>query len=144
MIDLDSLCTHTDKQQYESVVDFLRTDEACAQLLLAYCYAMRGKFQPEPDLVESDQQTAQQYFGRGTNTLWQRLRDSRTASSDVNIQAVLLLVTFTSDFGQPGEADIHAGALRTMISERGGIGAINSNPVLRQQLDALDTSRCWQ
>ena len=141
---MDSLCTHADKQQYEAVVAFLRNDEACAQLLLAYCYAMRGKFQQESELVEHDRQTARQYFGRGTNILWNRLKDPRNASSDVNIQAVLLLVCFASDFGQPGEVDIHAGALRTMVSERGGIEAINTNAILAGQLNALETSRCWQ
>ena len=126
------------------MVAYLRTDEARAQLLLAYCYAMRGKFQTEPELVEHDRRTAQQYFGTGINILWNRLRDPRNASSDVNIQAVLLLVVFAYDFGPPGEVEIHAGALRTMVSERGGIEAISNNPVLKQQLNALETSRCWQ
>jgi hypothetical protein len=56
------------------------------------------------------------------------------------MQAVLLLVAWTSDFGQQGEVEIHADALRTMVAERTHAGVI-SNPTLRAQLESISTSR---
>ena len=93
--------------------------------------------------IDADQgrRLAQQYFGRGTNLLWNRLRDGHNASSDVNIQAVLLLVSYAADFGQTGEADIHIDSLRTMVSERGGIDGLQINQTLHWQLQMIDMSR---
>ena len=63
------------------------------------------------------------------------------ASSDANVQAVLLLLAYTADFGQPDEVVLHANALRTMISQRGGIEAFVHNPALHQQLLGIERSR---
>ncbi|ETN38767.1 uncharacterized protein HMPREF1541_06805 [Cyphellophora europaea CBS 101466] len=119
---------------------FMRADEASTQLLLAYCYAISAQRQQNSDVATEQRQQAQQYFGRGTNILWNRLRNPRHASSDANIQAVLLLVVYTSDFGQADEVNIHAEALRTMVVQRGGVRMIDST-VLRSQLENIQTSR---
>lgn len=88
-----------------------------------------------------DQVDAESYLGRGTNILWNRLRMPGDASSDANIQAVLLLVAYTADFGQASEVRLHADALRTMVDERGGIDAFGHNPALQHQLWAIEGSR---
>lgn len=141
-IDVRKVCPHTAHEQlFRALITFLRCDEACTQLLLAYCHAARAKKQSARAEAEKDQQAAQQRFVHGTNILWNRLRDPSHASSDVNIQAVLMLVAYTSDFGQTNEVDIHADALRTMVRQRGGIDALQNNSILHQQLQMLDTSR---
>ena len=122
-------------------INYMRLDEACTQILLAYCQSLRATLQQTEGVEEPDQQAAQQYLARGTNLLRNRLRDSNTASSDANIQAVLLLVCYTSDFGSGSEVNIHADALRTMVAERGGIEALSGNAVLHHQLLAADTAR---
>lgn len=118
----------------------IRTDEAATQLMLAYCYAIAARQEQRSEAATQQQQHAQQYFGRGTNILWNRLRDPRHASSDANIQAVLLLVAYASDFGQSGEVEIHADALRTMVAQRGGTASIG-NQTLRGQLESIQASR---
>ena len=126
---------------YTNLVASLRSDEATLSLLLAYCYAARALSQPASTEAEDDLQSARQLFGQGTNILWNRLRDPVLASSDVNIQAVLMLVVYTFDFGEANEVDIHADALRTMVRQRGGIDALRNNAILHQQLQMLDSSR---
>jgi hypothetical protein len=122
------------------IIAFIRTDEACTQLLLAYCYATSAGRTRQRAFAEQALQSAQRYFGRGTNLLWNRLRDPGHASSDANIQAVLLLVAYTSDFGQENEVEIHADALRTMVAQRHGLIAI-TNTVLRNQLASIADTR---
>ena len=121
-----------------TVIIFIRCDEACTQLLLAYSFAFASVQIPqrETGTAEQDVQAAERYLGRGTNLLWNRLRDSDHASSDANIQAVLLLVAYTSDFAG-NEVYIHADALRTMVAQRAGATAITNTP-LRYQLASLD------
>lgn len=139
--DLRNLCGATTNQGlYDSVVTYMRTDDASTQLLLAYCYAMSAQHHYSGETATQHRERAHQYFGRGTNILWNRLRDPDHASSDANIQAVLLLVAYTSDFGQPNEVEIHADALRTMVSQRGQVGVI-SNPTLCGQLESIQSSR---
>lgn len=119
---------------------FIRSDEASTQLMLAYCYAVAARQQEHAQAATLQRQQAQQYFGRGTNILWNRLRDPRHASSDANIQAVLVLVAYATDFGHPGEVEIHADALRTMVAQRGGTALIE-NHTLRDQLENIEASR---
>ena len=128
---------------YEATISFMRTDEACTNLLLAHSHSLRARIQDSESNAETDRQAAQTYLARGTNVLRNRLRDSdsRGASSDPNIQAVLLLVSYSADFGQPGETDIHSDALRTMVQQRGGLEGLAGNVVLHRQLVAADTAR---
>ena len=142
-VDLEHLCPHAERSRHEAVIAYVQTDKACTQLFLAYCFAKRARCWLYAAQREHNEQMAQEHFNQGTNILWNRLRDPAQGSLDVNIQAVLLLVAFTSDFGQSGESDIHADALRTMISERGGLASITGNDILQQQLEAVDISRVW-
>ncbi|KIW17747.1 hypothetical protein PV08_04942 [Exophiala spinifera] len=118
----------------------MREHEASRNLLLAYAYAARWRVNSSPETVQ-DQVDAQTHFGRGTNLLWNRLRAADNASSDANIQAVLLLLVYTADFGQQSELHFHARALQTMIEQRGGIEAMSHNPTLQYQLRIIDQSR---
>ena len=140
--DVGRMCQHPPSGRlFASLVASLRSDEATVSLLLAYCYAARAPTQADPIEGEDDYQAAHQHFGQGTNILWNRLRDPVIASSDVNIQAVLMLVVYTFDFGEANEVEIHADALRTMVRQRGGIDALRNNAILHQQLQMLDSSR---
>jgi hypothetical protein len=138
---VDRLSREHPEPPYEIIIAFMRTDEACTQLLLAYCYQLRAKLAASESTEESDGRAAQQHLGRGTNLLWNRLRDPDTASSDANIQAVLLLVSYTFDFGPRDEVELHADALRTMVQQRGGLDALESNAALHRQLTAADSAR---
>ena len=123
------------------VIAFICREEVCTELLLAYCYAtFAGRNQRQQIIEEQELRLARRHMGRGTNLLWNQLRDRGHASSHVNIQAVLLLVAYTSDFGQGNEVDNHADALRTMVAERNGVAGIQNN-VLRTQLASLDATR---
>lgn len=116
--------------------------EVPRHLLLAYAYAMRWKLHASPETVQ-DQVDAQSHLSQGTNALWNRLRLSGHTSSDEVIQAVLLLLVYTADFGQANEVRLHEDALRTMLTQRGGINAFAHNPTLQQQLWAIETSRAF-
>ena len=118
----------------------MQENDASRYLLLAYAYSMRSTH-PAADQDPQDQVDAQTNLGRGTNVLWNRLRMPGHASSDANVQAVLLLVAYTADFGQPSEVRLHADALRTMIDQRGGVDAFSHRPALRYQLQAIEGSR---
>ncbi len=124
----------------DTAVAYMREHEASRNLLLAYAYAMRWKLFSSPETVQ-DQVDAQTHYGRGTNLLWNRLCVADHASSDSNIQAVLLLMAYTSDFGQRSEVELHAEALRTMVEQRGGIDTFGHNPALQEQLRVIDQSR---
>lgn len=117
--------------------------EISRHFLLAYAFAMRWKLHSSPETVQ-DQIDAQSHLSRGTNALWNQLRlAGANASSDPIIQAVLLLLTYTADFGQAREVRLHEDALRTMLTQRGGINAFGHNPILQQQLWAIETSRAF-
>lgn len=118
----------------------MQENDTSRYLLLAYAYAMR-RARPGSTENPQDQVDAQTNFGRGTNILWNRLRMPGHASSDANVQAVLLLLAYTADFGQANEIRLHADALGTMIDQRGGIDAFVSNPALHHQLLAMEGSR---
>ena len=134
-----------DPQTLEAVIAFIRLDEVSTQLLLAYADTLRARLQETPSSTHQDQQSAQIYLTRGTSLLRNRLRDSTTASSDANIQAVLLLVTYSADFGSSTEVDIHADALRTMVQQRGGLEALSASgtgsALLHRQLVEMDSAR---
>jgi hypothetical protein len=140
---LRSICSRHESQQSPSaVIALICTDEASTQIFLAYCYTVSARAQVAPDVSQHQLRLAQYHFGRGTNSLWTRLRDPdpALASSDANIQAVLLLVAYTADFGQANEVGMHAGALRIMVEQRGGVDGV-SDPTLRAQLEAIASSR---
>ena len=140
LADLSRRCiTKASRTTLESVIACIRADDASTQLLIAYCFAVLAQEQQITRTGNQQRETAQQYFGRGTNILWNRLRDPSHASSDANMQAVLLLVAYTSDFGQADEVDIHVEALRTMVAQRTQAGVI-SNPTLRGQLESIALS----
>jgi len=136
--DIPTFCSHYRKRNFlESAIAFMREHEAPRYLLLAYVYGLRWRLQSNPqDLVD-----AQSQLGRGTNILWNRLQADGHASSDPNIQAVLLLIAYTADFGQSSELRVHTDALRTMVEQRGGLDAFGHNPVLQGQLWAIEQSR---
>lgn len=115
-------------------------NETSRYLLLAYAYAMRRARTGIDDNPE-DQVNAQTNFGRGTNILWNRLRMPGHASSDANVQAVLLLLAYTADFGQGDEVRLHADALQTMVDQRGGVAAFSNNAALEHQLLGIEESR---
>jgi hypothetical protein len=142
-VGVDRLAREHPEPPYEIAIAFMRTDEACTQLLLAYCYQLRANLSAGDNTDESDGQAAQRHLARGTNLLWNRLRDADTASSDANIQAVLLLVSYTFDFGPRDEVELHADALRTMVQQRGGLEALESNAALHRQLTAADSTRMF-
>ncbi len=118
----------------------MQEHDASRNLLIAYAYAVRCRLSSSSEGA-SDQIDAQSYLGRGTNILWNRLHMPGHASTDANIQAVLLLVAYTADFGQAGDVRLHADALRTMVEQRGGIDSFGHNPALQHQLWAIEVSR---
>jgi hypothetical protein len=120
----------------------MREDEVTRHLLYAYAYALRWKLHSSPETVQ-DQVDAQSNLGWGTNMLWNRLRLSGHEATDAVIQAVLLLMVYTYDFGQISEVELHANALRVMIQQRGGIDAFGHNPALQQQLCQVEKSRAF-
>lgn len=132
-------------QALEAVFAYIRLDEVSTQLLLAYAHSLRARLQETPSSTEQDQQTAQIYLTRGTSLLRNRLRDSTTASSDANIQAVSLLVTYSADFGSSTEVEIHADALGIMVQQRGDLEALSASgtgsTILHRQLVEMDNAR---
>jgi hypothetical protein len=124
----------------QSCVDFMQENDTSRYLLHAYAYALRSHRSTTGENPQ-DEVDAQRHLGRGTNILWNRLQVPEQASSDANIQAVLLLVAYTADFGQPNEVRLHVDALRTMTDQRGGTDAFTHNPALHHQLLALGESR---
>lgn len=138
-----TFCHHnTARGMLDAAVAYMFEHEAPRHLLLAYAYAMRWKLHASPETVQ-DQVDAQSHLSRGTNVLWNRLQSSAHSSSDAVIQAVLLLLVYTADFGQMSEMRLHQDALRTMLNQRGGINAFGHNPTLQQQLWAIETSRAF-
>ncbi|KIW42469.1 uncharacterized protein PV06_06017 [Exophiala oligosperma] len=136
-----NFCPHCrDRGVLDTAIAYMREHEVSRNLLLAYAYAARWKLHSSPETVQ-DQVDAQTHFGRGTNLLWNRLRAADHASSDSNIQAVLLLLAYTADFGQENEVHLHARALQTMIEQRGGVEAMGHNPTLQHQLRIIRQSR---
>lgn len=119
-----------------------RSGTASNCLLSAYILACR-----EPDendqVTENDGNHAQRLYGQGTRLLRDRLTNPKTASSDENIQAVLLLIAYASDTGSTEEVPIHLGALSRMIRQRGGLEALEAeiDSTLRLQVRAISQSR---
>lgn len=72
-----------------------------------------------------------------------RLEDPDHANSDINVQSILLILSYVADFGKPDEIAIHAEALKMMVSRRGGVSAFRGNPVLFLQLCLINTSRLF-
>ncbi|KIW98891.1 uncharacterized protein Z519_00554 [Cladophialophora bantiana CBS 173.52] len=137
----DTFCDHYQSSDVlESALLFMLENEASRHLLIAYAYALQ-RSRALAEESPQDQVEAERNLGRGTNILWNRLRMPGQASSDANIQAVLLLVAYTADFGDPVEVRLHADALRTMIDQRGGIDTFTHNPALQHQLWVIEVSR---
>lgn len=135
------LCQHSpNRAACEEIVSFAQTDEACTYLLLGYSLSLRMHNGDSSDR-DSDNTLARNYINRGTTLLRTRLSDSFTAAADVNIQAVLLLIAYTADFGSFDEVRIHANALRTMIDQRGGVEEEGYIPILVLQLRSIGLSR---
>ncbi|EXJ95980.1 hypothetical protein A1O1_01105 [Capronia coronata CBS 617.96] len=130
----------TSRDIFDGAVAYILEHDAARHLLLAHAYATRWRLQASPETAQ-DQVEAESHLGRGTNILWNRLRMPGHASSDSNIQAVLLLLAYTADYGQSSEIRLHADALRTMIEQRGGLDAFGHNPGLQQQLWTIERSR---
>ncbi|KIX96125.1 uncharacterized protein Z520_08380 [Fonsecaea multimorphosa CBS 102226] len=136
-----TFCDHYQSSDVlESALVFMLENEASRHLLIAYAYAMR-RSRAVAEENSQDQVEAERNLSRGTNILWNRLQMPGHASSDANIQAVLLLVAYTADFGNANEVRLHADALRTMIEQRGGVDAFTHNPALHHQIWVIETSR---
>lgn len=141
LLDRQVICEHfSTRDILDAAIAYINEHDAARHLLLAHAHAMRWRLQASPETVQ-DQVDAQSHLGRGTNILWNRLRMPDHASTDSNIQAVLLLLAYTADFGQPSEVRLHADALRTMIEQRGGFDSFGHNPPLQQQVWAIEISR---
>lgn len=91
-----------------------------------------------------DRNEAQRYYGQGARLLFDGLTNPETASSDENIQAVLLLIAYAFDTGAIDEVPIHVAALSRMLHARGGrleFLQADIHPTLMLQLRALQNSR---
>lgn len=93
--------------------------------------------------TEGDRNDAQALYGRGTRLLRDRLTNPKTASSDGNIQAVLLLIAYAADTGSTEEVPIHLGALSRMIKQRGGLEMLERgiDSTLKMQIRSISRSR---
>lgn len=141
--DLSNLCSHGNQETFRDVLNYIcATDVASRCLMIAYMLALRCRGQ-EGAQAEADRTHAQRNYGRGTRLLRDRLTSSNTASSDENIQAVLLLIAYAADIGTPEEVSIHTSALRRMITQRGGLPNLASSmpSPLVVQLNAVGVSR---
>lgn len=142
--DLSNLCAHGNQETFRDVLNYIcATDVASRCLMIAYMLALRCRGQ-EGTQAEADRTNAQRNYGRGTRLLRDRLTSSNTASSDENIQAVLLLIAYAADIGTPEEVSIHTSALRRMITQRGGLPNLTTSlpSPLVVQLNAVGVSRC--
>jgi len=108
-------------------------------LFIAYAYAVRWSTQATAE-SERDLERSLRIYGRSIKILSKRLQDGENRTSDINVQTVLLLIAYTSDFGGAEELHTHIEALRAMIGQRGGLDSFSKNPVLYQQLVAIDFS----
>ncbi|EXJ65145.1 hypothetical protein A1O7_01485 [Cladophialophora yegresii CBS 114405] len=136
-----TFCEHYQSRDFlESSIAYMLEHDTSRHLLLAYAYARR-RAHPAADGNPQDQVDAERNLGRGTNILWNRLQMAGHASSDANVQAVLLLVAYAADFGQENEVRLHTDALRTMVDQRGGTDAFTDNPPLQHQLLVIGSSR---
>jgi len=142
--------THTDcpscpHQTYhircDQIVAHARRDEASAYLLISYFLSTQARTRSGDDTFWQENATAMEYRGRGQNMLMQRLQDPRQASSDANIQAVLLLIALVSDFGDRGETRIHINGLKNMITQRGGLSQFAHEPFLESQIREIKLSK---
>lgn len=117
-------------------------DTASRSLLLAYTIAAKGQRAEGPQ-SEENRNKAHKYYGQGTRLLRDRLTMPETASSDENIQAVLLLIAYASDAGSFEEVSIHTSALSRMLKQRGGLETLQAevDPTLMLQLRAVSSSR---
>src|SRR4051812_19782294 len=112
----------------------MRSDQASMYSLLAYAYATRWFVQTGS---EHDLKRSLRNYGMATRILSERLCGRENNCSDVNVQTVLLLLAYTSDFGQASETRIHIEALRVMIEQRGGVGSFSNNLILYQQIHGI-------
>ncbi|KAJ9611800.1 hypothetical protein H2204_015186 [Knufia peltigerae] len=136
-----NFCHHyRQRDSLDKALAYMREHQASRNLLLAYAYASRLRLNSCPESVQ-DRVDAQTHLGWGINILWKQLHGADRACSDSNIQAVLLLMVYTPDFGQTNEIRLHTHALQTMIEQRGGIGAFGRNPALQHQLRSIGQSR---
>lgn len=118
------------------------TCEASNCFLSANILACRGAADSNVP-TESERNDAQRLYGRGTRLLSERLTNPQTASSNGNIQAVLLLIAYTADTGSTEEVLIHLRALSRMIKQRGGLQVLESqiDSTLKLQVRAISQSR---
>lgn len=142
-LDLNSLCSLIHHDTYRSVIEYIKGIGTCSKsLLMAYILACRG-CSTEGLQAEIDLDDAQRFYGTGTHLLRDSLTNPETASSDENIQAVLLLIAYASDTGSAEEVSIHASALSRMIRQRGGLRVLKDEVdfTLMLQLRTISRSR---
>lgn len=143
-LDLQFVCQQVSRSKVSEVFGYIERLSASSRTLLLACILLsRGSRSGIEASAEADFNNAHRYYGHGTRLFREQLSDSETASSDENIQAVLLLIAYASDAGYVVEGRIHLGALSRMVEQRGGLGILEleSDPVLFMQLQALPRSR---
>lgn len=141
--DLPWICSLAQHDTWRRVIEYIRIQSTSSNsLLTAYILACSGRPGVDSE-VEADLNDAQRFYGMGTRLLRDRLISPETASSDENIQAVLLLIAYASDTGSMNEVPIHVSALERMIRQRGGLGALENeiDSTLMLQLRAISRSR---
>ena len=133
-------CSHLAlHEQRAEIVSKIISDEASTFLLIAYLLTSKGNARRTRS-SQDDITTSIEYRSRGQDILLQRLLDVSQASSDMNIQAVLILVALVGDFGESSEVNIHINGLRNIVNQRGGLARV-LDPTLQRQLRSLATSK---
>lgn len=137
------LCPFADKGNVQRVIKYIEDGDSCSKTLLFAVMLLSINLSSTENRGRAEDEETQQLYGKGTRLLRERLTDPEAASSDENMQAVLLLIAYAADTGSDSEVPIHLEALSRMVKERGGLEAIapNMNPVLMMQITAVPRSR---
>ena len=125
--------------QIHDIVSSIRADEASIYLLIAYALALQASSKSTASHAGDDANSSD-YRSRGQDLVLRKLQDPMQASSNSNIQAVLILIALVSDFGDPSETFIHVNGLLDMVTQRGGVQQMQDH-LLVMQLQTLRISR---
>ncbi|MCJ1405081.1 hypothetical protein MMC11_008307 [Xylographa trunciseda] len=115
----------------QAVLSYAVTDEALMHAFLSTFALYRG------DLLQQghDDHSYMRERASAINLINSRLEILHLAVADTTIATVAVLAANEQVGGNLDEAIIHSNGLRRMISLRGGMGALPSNPVLRVLID---------
>lgn len=135
------VCPHARHRAMQlQVVEYISADDACRCLFSAYVLAQQRH---DGNAADEEQNRARTglLMARGSALLRDKLETEPTVSSDGSIQAVLLMIAYTADFGNPDDVQIHANALRTMLAQRGGVESGLFPSLLAEQCAMVHRSR---